>query len=169
MVIEVIEDIADQTNLLALNAAIEAARAGDRGRGFAVVADEVRKLAEKTVKATQDVTGTIAAIQEESQRAIGAIMSSDESARRGSEISGGAGSTMDGIQGRVKESTDRIEHIAAATRELSDAIGLVATNMERMAGAVMENLNGIDKTAESARVLTGRAEELETLTTVFRT
>jgi len=160
-IVTVIKDIADQTNLLALNAAIEAARAGEQGRGFSVVADEVRKLAERTIKATVEITEKINAVQTESGQTTRSMKEASREVTSATEYIRQVGDSLNGIVDSVQKVRDQITQIAAAVEEQSAASEEVANNiektsniskdMERMSDEVMGEINGLVKTSEELR------------------
>jgi methyl-accepting chemotaxis protein len=167
-IIKVINDIADQTNLLALNAAIEAARAGEHGRGFAVVADEVRKLAERTQKATEEVSTSIGEIQHETSTAVQLIESGSQRVTKGVDLANHAGQAL----GRITQSSQglgaMVQSIAAATEEQSAASQQIARSVESINAITKESAQGSSQVAQAASDLSTQSETLQALVSKFR-
>ena len=140
-VVRLIGDIASRTNLLALNATIEAARAGEAGKGFAVVAGEVKNLAMQTAKATQEIGGQIAAMQQATGQAVAALRSISGTIQRMNEIATVIAGSVE-TQGEATQSiAQAVQHAAAGTAEVNSnitAVSDVVAETGSRAGGVLQ-------------------------------
>lgn len=163
-----IKDIADQTNLLALNAAIEAARAEEQGRGFAVVADEVRKLAERTRGATEDITQTIRAVQDDTNTAAERMGGVRSQIVRGVELAEKAAQALFDINKGAHATLEKTRDVANASLEQSQASNNIANNVEQIAQMVEEAEASVQAAHAQVQQLDQLARELHQAAGKFR-
>lgn len=153
-IISVIDGIAFQTNILALNAAVEAARAGEQGRGFAVVATEVRSLAGRSAEAAKEIKALIGA--------------SVERVEQGTALVDSAGETMTAVVSSIKQVTDIMGEISAASSAQASGVALVGSAVAQMDQATQQNAALVEETAAAASSLESQAQELVRVVSVFK-
>jgi len=167
-IVAVIDDIAGQTNLLALNAAIEAARAGEQGRGFAVVADEVRKLAERTTKATHEISQMIETVQQETRTAVDNMQVGTKQVDLGVEITTRAGKSLTEIIEAAQKVGDMVAQIATAATQQSSATEQIKDSVESIVKITQESAAGAQQSASTGQNLSGLALDLQQLVNRFQ-
>ncbi|EER58708.1 methyl-accepting chemotaxis sensory transducer, partial [Acidovorax delafieldii 2AN] len=145
-IIGVIDGIAFQTNILALNAAVEAARAGEQGRGFAVVASEVRNLAGRSAQAAREIGALIGA--------------SVDQVQAGSTQAHHAGTSIEELVRSVRQVSDIMGEITAATEEQNQRIGLVSQSVGELEQMTQQNAALVEEGAAAADSLKDQAHRL---------
>lgn len=167
-IVATIEDIADQTNLLALNAAIEAARAGEMGRGFAVVADEVRALAERTTRATKEISEMIRTIQGETRQAIVSMEEGVKGTERGAAEAAQLETALQEILEQVNVVTMQVSQIATAAEEQTATTSEITNNIHRISEIIEGTSKGVQDTATASSSLSEMGETLRRLMGQFK-
>ena len=136
-IVNLINSISERTHILALNASMHAASAGEAGRGFAVVADEVQRLAENAREATKEIGTLVNNIHVETGDTVIAMNDVITQVAKGTELASKAENAMLMTQ--------------ASTKELVDAVDLIANSSKSQAKATNGLLEQANEIVESTR------------------
>jgi methyl-accepting chemotaxis protein len=156
-ILKVIDEVTDQTGLLALNAAILAAQAGEHGKGFAVVAEEIKDLAERTAASTQEISGLIASVQEDTAESVQAMGRGLKAVEAGLSLVNVTSDVLEQVADSSRKSAETARAIEKTTAEqakgasqIRETSMSVAGQVEQIAHALQEQRKGSDRISKAA-------------------
>lgn len=167
-IISVIDDIAEQTNLLALNAAIIASQAGEQGKGFSVVASEIKDLADRTRRSTQEISGVIKGVQEETAEAVTSLREALETIREGEKLSRISGEALDKIVSGVQKASHLMKDVLTRTEEQSLESSKIRNEMTLMTEMISQIARATREHGITGNIIGNSAEEMKTLNSRVR-
>lgn len=167
-IVATVEDLAGQSKLLAVNASIEAVKAGEYGKGFSVVAQEVKSLAEQSRQATARVRGILGEIQRATAAAVLATEQGTAAVEAGARQSEQAAHSIHALSGSVSEAAHAAVQIAASSHQQLVGVDQVATAMDNIRTASMQNVESARQLESAAVSIKDLGERLRTLAATYR-
>ncbi len=163
-ILQVIDEVAEQTKLLALNASIIAAQAGEHGKGFGVVAYEIKELARRTTASTREIAEIVNGVKAETERAVSAILLSEQSVFEGEQLSLRSGEALRKILNGVKISAEQINEIAAAAEQHASQGENMRLAMDEMGAMVEQITRSSSQQTKDTEVINNASDEMHQLT-----
>lgn len=158
-----VSELANQTNMLALNAAVEAVRAGEHGKGFGVVASEIRKLADASKRSAEKIYGLVGDIKNAINSTVIVTKEGTKSAEQGELIAQKTADAFASIMAEINNVYESSQQISLNVKQQATAIQQVASAMNSLNTAAMQNASGISQTKLGTQKLNEVAVNLKSV------
>jgi methyl-accepting chemotaxis protein len=125
------------------------------------VADEVRKLAERTGKATKEITTVIESVQQGTNEAVHSMEAGTQEAHSGMALAREAGIRLTAIVNGVQRVVDMIQMFAQSTQQQSQVSGELSSSIQQVAQLSQQNEGYVQGVAAATQQFAGLAADLE--------
>ena len=163
-IVDVINAITKRTNLLALNASIIAAQAGEYGKSFGVVADEVRNLSLQTGQSTEEITGIIDEIMNESHIAASSVTSARDLVQKGVKLGEETGKALLVILESSQRAMEMTEKIKIATGEQTASARMVTQSIEDVSSMTAQIFKASKEQSNATRSILFAIDSIKEIT-----
>ncbi len=159
-IVNLIQDVTEQTNVLSLNASIQAAMAGEAGRGFAVVAEEVQRLAERSGRASNEITELVKNIQQDANSAISSMEATTQEVVAGAITADEAGKALSEIETMSQNLLTTIDQVAEDAQNEAKVAVTVANRMKTLQASTSESDLSVSQVAVALEQMKSVADNL---------